>query len=207
MMLIDIDPGPTTWNGSRGQHPTMSENQFSSRAPRAFSGNSNDSSAGDIAFVKLLRDLPIFNGLSIDELDVVSALFRKHLYQSNDVIFERSDPGTEAYVILRGTVRIVLENGKPIGTFEKGSIFGELAFLDGEARGAKAIAQGPTILLILKREDFEGLAESRSKIGKIVYKNIARELTGRLRRMNAAMESTNDSWGTAMFRRSDQTED
>lgn len=177
--------------------------QSNPRAPRAFTGNVSDSQAGDIAFVKLLYDLPIFRGLAIDELEVVGSLFSKHLYKPNDVIFERSDMGTEAYVIVRGTVRIVLKNGKPIGTFEKGNIFGELAFLDGEARGAQAIAQGPTILLILKREDFEGLAESRPNIGRIVYKNIACELTDRLRRMNVAMECTNDSWETAMFRRGD----
>lgn len=178
-------------------------NTEQSKAPKTLGGDLNDSLAGrsEVAFVKLLYDLPIFLGLTVDELEVVASLFRKHLCQPNEVIFQRSDLGTEAYVILRGTVRIVLENGKPIGTFEKGSIFGELAFLDGESRGAKAIAQGPTILLILKREDFEGLAESRPNIGRVVYKNIACELTGRLRRMNVALESTHDSWETAMFRR------
>lgn len=156
----------------------------------------------NLAFVKLLRDLPIFAGLSVDELDLVAGLFRRQLIQPNQIIFDREDMGEEAYVIVRGSVRITLQNGKPIGTFSAGQVFGELAFLDGESRGATAKALEPTILLVINRGEFEDLSDSKPNIGRIVYKNIARELTTRLRRMNAALESTVDTWETAMFRRS-----
>jgi len=152
----------------------------------------------------MFRDLPIFNGLDVDELDMVSGLFRKQLVQPGQVLFDRADPGEEAYVIVRGNIEVrLMEHGRPLGTFEAGHILGELAFLDGEARGATARATAPTILLVLKRDEFEELAEARPNIGRVVYKNIARELTTRLRRMNAALESKVETWETAMFRKAD----
>lgn len=179
--------------------------ETSTRAPRGFTAESADSSPSrtDVAFAKLLRDLPIFAGLDIDELDLVAGLFRKNLVKPDEVIFERDTAGSEAYVILRGSVRITLASGKPIGNFFAGHIFGELAFLDGGARGARAVATSPSILLIIQRSEFETLAETKPNIGRVVYKNIARELTERLRRMNNAMEATQETWETAMFRKFD----
>jgi CRP/FNR family transcriptional regulator, cyclic AMP receptor protein len=183
----------------------MSDEKTHNRSPRAFSTDLNDSSASrlDIAFAKMLRDLPIFTGLNVEELDMVSGLFRKQLIQANQVLFDREDPGDEAYVIVRGSIYVHLQNGKPLGTFQAGHILGELAFLDGEARGATAKATSPTILLVIMRNEFEELTETCPNIGRIVYKNIARELTTRLRRMNSALESSVESWETAMFRRTD----
>lgn len=174
-----------------------------SRAPRGVSSDTDVSSPSriDIAMVKLLRDLPIFAGLDVEELELVAALFRKSLVKPDEIIFERDTAGSEAYVILRGSVRITLASGKPLGNFSAGHIFGELAFLDGGPRGAKAIATSPTILLIVQRSEFETLAETKPNIGRIVYKNIARELTERLRRMNHALEASQETWETAMFRK------
>ena len=184
----------------------MSDHVHSPRAPRDFSGNTDDSSVSrlDVAFAKLLHDLPIFSGLDVNELDMVRGLFRKQLVQPGQVLFGREAPGAEAYVIVRGSIEVRLQEfGKPLGTFEAGHILGELAFLDGEARGATARALTPAILLVLKRDEFEELTECRPNIGRVVYKNIARELTTRLRRMNTALESKVDTWETAMFRRGD----
>ncbi|MBL6763859.1 MAG: cyclic nucleotide-binding domain-containing protein [Verrucomicrobiae bacterium] len=179
--------------------------ESNTRAPRGFKSETADSSPSrtDFAFVKLLRDLPIFAGLDVDELDLVAGLFRKHLFKPDEIIFERESVGSEAYVILRGSVRITLDSGKPIGNFTVGHVFGELAFLDGGPRGAKAVATSPTILLIVQRSEFETLADTRTNIGRMVYKNIARELTERLRRMNHALEVSQDTWETAMFRKFD----
>ena len=183
----------------------MSDKDTQAQAPGASSIDPNESSTSglDIAFAKMLRDLPVFNGLNADELDTVSSLFHRKLIKPDEVLFDREDPGAEAYVIMRGCIRVSLLSGKPLGKFESGQILGELAFLDGMARGATAAATEPSILLVIKRDEFEAMAEKHPNIGRLVYKNIACELTKRLRRMNTALESALGSWETAMFRRSD----
>jgi len=137
------------------------------------------------AVVNLLRDLSLFVGLGDGELRKLGRLFTQKLVKPMEAIFSRDDAGDEAYVIMRGKVDIFLdENQQPIASFENGQVFGELAFLDGSPRGAKAIAAQPTILLILKRSEFYALTQREPNLGLAVMKNIALEVGNRLRLMN-----------------------
>lgn len=148
-----------------------------------------DLSAGT-AIVSMLRDLAIFKGLGDGELRKLGRLFTQKLYKPMEAVFQRDDVGAEAYVIMRGKVDIFLEDShQPIAAFAQGSVFGELSFLDGSPRGAKAVAAQPTILLILKRTDFYELTQREPHLGLAVMKNIALELGNRLRRMNASIEA------------------
>ena len=149
--------------------------------------NFQDQKVG-IAIVNLLRGLPIFDGLGDGELRKIARLFVQRLFRSGERIFSKGDSGKEAYVVMRGAVDILLEEGaKPIATVGNGQIFGELAFLDGAARGAMAVASQPSILLIIQRTAFNDLAQREPHLGMVVMRNIATELSNRLRRTNLAV--------------------
>lgn len=141
-----------------------------------------------IAIIKLLRGLPIFDGLGDGELRKIARLFTQKLFRPGEKIFNKGDSGKEAYVVMRGAVDIRLEEGAPpIACVRNGEIFGELAFLDGAARVAMAVATEPTILLIIQRSAFNDLAQREPHLGMMVMRNVAMELSKRLRRTNAAM--------------------
>ncbi len=136
-----------------------------------------------VAIVNLLSKLPIFDGLGDGELRKIARLFVQRLFRSGERIFNKGDSGKEAYVVMRGAVEILLEEGsKPIATIVNGQIFGELAFLDGAARGALAVAAQPSILLVIQRTAFSDLAQREPHLGMVVMHNIATELSNRLRR-------------------------
>lgn len=152
-------------------------------------GRCLEDQVGGVAIVNLLRDLSIFSGLGDGELRKLGRLFTQKLFKPMEAIFNRDDAGDEAYVIMRGKVDIFLDETKqPIASFEQGKVFGELAFLDGSPRGAKAIAAQPTILLIIKRNDFYELTQREPHLGLAVMKNMALELGNRLRQMNASVQ-------------------
>ena len=149
-----------------------------------------ESQSSGVAIVNLLRDLAIFKGLGDGELHKLGRLFTQKLFKACESIFGRNDTGDEAYVIMRGKVDIFLdEKSQPIASFAQGQVFGELSFLDGSPRGAKAIAAQPSILLIIKRSEFFELTQREPHLGLAVMKNIALELGNRLRRMNSALEA------------------
>ena len=149
--------------------------------------NFQDQKVG-IAIVNLLRRLPVFEGLGDGELRKIARLFVQRLFRGGERIFSKGDSGKEAYVVMRGLVDILLEEGtKPIATVGNGQIFGELAFLDGAARGAIAVASQPSILLIIQRTAFNDLAQREPHLGMVVMRNIATELSNRLRRTNLAV--------------------
>lgn len=152
--------------------------------------NFQDQKVG-VAVVNLLRGLPVFEGLGDGELRKIARLFVQRLFRSGERIFSKGDSGKEAYVVMRGAVDILFDEGtKPIATIGNGQIFGELAFLDGAARGAIAVASQPSILLIIQRSAFYDLAQREPHLGMVVMRNIAMELSNRLRRTNLAVMAT-----------------
>jgi len=148
--------------------------------------NFNDQKIG-LAIINLLRGLPIFEGLGDGELRKIARLFTQKLYRPGERIFSRGDMGNEAYVVMRGQIDIVLEEGgKPIASVGNGQIFGEQAFLDGAARGAHAVAGQASILLVVQRSAFNNLVHHEPHLGMVVMRNISLELSNRLRKANQA---------------------
>jgi len=143
-----------------------------------------------VAIINLLRALPIFNGLGDGELRKISRLFTQKLYKAGERVFAKGDSGSEAYVVMRGQVDIILDDqDKPIATMGNGQILGELAFLDGAQRVAEAVVSHPSILLVVQRTAFNDLVHREPHLGMVVMRNIALELSNRLRRANLAMSS------------------
>jgi CRP-like cAMP-binding protein len=79
------------------------------------------------------------------------------IFKVGKTIFKRGEEGLWMAAIIAGRVRIQIEspdNKKMLlSMFERGEIFGERALLDGLARGADAIAEEETMILIIKKDD------------------------------------------------------
>ncbi len=148
-----------------------------------------DQSIG-VAIINLLRDLELFKGLGDGELRKVARLFTQKLFRPGEKIFGKDDSGHEAYVVMRGQIDILLEeNTAPIASIGQGQVFGELSFLDGGKRGAMALAKQASIVLVMQRPQFFEMTQREPNVGLAVMRNIALELTVRLRRTNAALTS------------------
>src|SRR6185436_3757200 len=116
----------------------------------------------------------------------IARLFTQKLYRPGERIFNRGDVGNEAYVVMRGQVDIILEDGaKPVASFSNGQILGELSFLDPSPRTAHAVANQASILLVIHRTAFNDLVQNEPHLGMVVMRNIAIELTNRFRKSQA----------------------
>jgi hypothetical protein len=160
---------------------------LSSRVGKVVDLNFQDQKIG-VAIINLLRTLPIFAGLGDGELRKIARLFTQKLFRPGERIFNKGDAGSEAYIVMRGQVDICLnEEAKPIATVNSGQIFGELAFLDGAQRTAMAVASQASILLVVQRSAFGELVQREPHLGMVVMKNIAIDLSNKLRRANTAL--------------------
>jgi hypothetical protein len=149
--------------------------------------NFQDQKTG-VAIINLLRGLGIFDGLGDGELHKITRLFSQKLYRPGEKVFNRGDTGTAAYVVMRGQVDIVLEERvKPVASMLTGHIFGEQAFLESTTRIASAVAVQPTILLVIQRTAFHRLIQLEPHLGMTVMRNVAVELSHKLKQANAAI--------------------
>lgn len=134
------------------------------------------------AVLKLLRDLRVFRGLGEGELRRVARLFSQKLFKPGEVVVEEGSKGQELYVVERGEIEITNKDGSVLyGSIKNGGVLGEIAFLNGEPRTARAASKSATIVRIIRREDFDRLIQREMHLGLIFFQNIALDLADKLR--------------------------
>jgi CRP/FNR family cyclic AMP-dependent transcriptional regulator len=132
-------------------------------------------SAGEI-----LAKVPLFSGLPAEERERLGRRLSPRRYTRGTVIFLEGDAGTALCLIVEGRIRIQLTeaDGREVvlNVYGPGEIFGELALLDGEPRSADAIAQDPSRLFWLQREDFAAFLDSHPRAAMTMLASLSRRL-------------------------------
>lgn len=110
----------------------------------------------------------LFESLAPHEVVELLALARNRQVETDEIIFEKGDPGDCLYTIVKGRVGITTTSadGKEIvlNILGAGEVFGEIALLDGKQRTAGAIAMASTTLLRVERADFLSFLERHPKL-------------------------------------------
>ena len=137
----------------------------------------------------MLRKVPLFAGLSDQELEALAGRLGKRTFAKGMIIFHKGVIGQRLYIIDAGKVRIFLlsESGQEItvNVYGPGEVFGELALLDGLPRSAGAVTMERTVTLTLHRQDFLQILEASPRMAK----SIMEVLSTRLRYTTAYAES------------------
>jgi len=138
-----------------------------------------------------LSEIELFKGRKAETLAALEQSMEKRSYKAGDKIFKRGDTGDELFLIRKGAVRIMLplseKQSHHLGTFGRGSFFGEMAFLDGDVRSADAVAFSDTELYLLSRKTFDTVAEEHKKLALHLMEGLASVLASRLRYTNAEL--------------------
>lgn len=106
------------------------------------------------------------------------------------VIVERGDPGSDMFIIKKGTFKVIDErNGEDfiLTVLKKNDIFGEMSFIDDMPRSATVVAMEPGILLRLGKEEFARLQDINQKLGTDLVLILARLVVERLRRTDESL--------------------
>jgi sulfate permease, SulP family len=137
-----------------------------------------------------LDDVGLFDGFSPEDLKAVRSYLTRRSYARDAVLFREGDPGDEVLVVTSGSASasayLHLPDGANIrlATFSCGTVFGELAILDRQARSATVVADEDLICYVLTSANFAALAENQPSIAIQLLAAIGRELSGRLRSAN-----------------------
>jgi SulP family sulfate permease len=140
-----------------------------------------------------LQDIELFKDRKKETLDELERHMESRTFGAGERIFAIGEQGDELFLIRKGVVRIVMpfDNGQVhhLATFARGSFFGEMAFLDGEARSADAIAFTQVHLYAISRKAFDEFAEGHKKMGLNLMEGLASVLASRLRYTNAELRA------------------
>jgi SulP family sulfate permease len=134
-----------------------------------------------------LAEAGVFAKLNSADLAAVEPYLKRASYRQNEVIFREGDPGSEVFIVTKGTASAFLQSSSVnirLGTFAPGTVFGELAILDAGPRSASVIADEDLACLVLTAANFAALTAKHPDVAVCVLAAIGRELSGRLRTAN-----------------------
>ena len=139
-----------------------------------------------------LRRVEIFAGLSDEELLKVADLCKAVRVPAGRTIFNEGDEGGELYIIYEGSVRVMINTRTPDGTVSlstinmlySGQCFGEMTLLNNASRSATVVAVDAATLIVICEADFRNLCEANPRIGYYVIRNLAQDLSYKLRSSN-----------------------
>jgi CRP-like cAMP-binding protein len=100
-------------------------------------------------------------------------------FTSGQVIFREGDPGTEAFLLQEGRVRLIKRVRaveRSLMVLRPGDLFGESAFIAGAPRSSTAIALSDGAALALDHATFQNLLENNRSVASRIVQQLVRRL-------------------------------
>ncbi|RAP31730.1 hypothetical protein DID78_00205 [Candidatus Marinamargulisbacteria bacterium SCGC AG-343-D04] len=145
-----------------------------------------------INIIEILRDIPVFEGLSKLDLLKISKLLHLRQYKKDEFIFREKEPGESMYIIKSGSIEItkcIKKETVTLSSLEKGSFFGEISLVDSDSRSATAKAKEDTQLLGFFRADLMHLIDRNPRLASFILYQLSRVLGKRLRVLDASISN------------------
>jgi CRP/FNR family transcriptional regulator, cyclic AMP receptor protein len=128
----------------------------------------------------LLGNIPLFNGLSEEELKLVGEMAIEKLAPKGTVVITEGELGDSMYVVMSGRVKVFIgdEDGREIilKMLGPGDVFGEMSLIDRQPRSASVSTLEPCTFRILSHSSFEICLERAPRIAVGVMNALAKRL-------------------------------
>jgi CRP/FNR family cyclic AMP-dependent transcriptional regulator len=129
-------------------------------------------------------------------------VWTRRKYAADETVFSEGDHGSQVYLILKGSVRVVgnvdLDDNRTVhpgfSELDAGQVFGELPIFDGEPRSATVVALTDCDLAVLEGEQLMAFLDAHPELGYPIFKELIHLLVGRLRQANRRIFSL-FAWG------------
>jgi CRP-like cAMP-binding protein len=140
----------------------------------------------DLEYIQsIIDDIPQLQYLDKTELNVLVQYINCERINKGTVLFKEGTIGKTLYFIGVGKVEIKKEslsgNQAVLAQYGKGASIGEMSLLDEAPRSATATVVEDAELLMLNKNEFDEILDKYPWIGIKILKNIAKQISMRLR--------------------------
>lgn len=133
----------------------------------------------------LFRDLPL------DDVQRLTAAGRIRTFEDGELLMKEGEQAEELFIVQEGEVEVrqntVAGRSNILNQLGKGSVIGEIAFIDRGKRSASVVAKGTCKALELRYSVIDAFLAERPLSGHALLKNIARVMAGRIRLLDDDM--------------------
>jgi hypothetical protein len=143
------------------------------------------------ATYELLKRLPIFDELSIEEMRDFHAACERRRFAPGEVVIEQGRSGPGLFIVQQGSLEIVFVEGggreRVVTRLGAGTYVGEMSLIDDAPTSARVRAAETVETLHIRRDVFRRYLYTHDLVALRVYKSFVRTLAERLRETNARL--------------------
>ena len=122
-----------------------------------------------------LAGSPLFAQLTPRDLRRVARATHEYDYEDGAAVVRQDSPSDSFFVIMDGTAKVT-RGGRTVRRMGPGDFFGEIGLLDGGARTASVVAEGPLKVLVLPRREFRQLMTKEPTVAYRILSGAAKRL-------------------------------
>jgi HEAT repeat protein len=145
-------------------------------------GGSDISQRDTMERLLLLREIPLFSGLNLDQLEAINRQMSESHYLRGEVVVREGEPAGELYLLLDGQTRAVSGYGTPdevtLNVQDAPNHFGEMAILDDRPRSATVVVTSEARLLSLSGESFQDLMLQMPEVSFEICRSLSSRVRG-----------------------------
>jgi hypothetical protein len=142
--------------------------------------------------LRLLRKVALFDRVDQQHALAIANCLSQRFAAAGEPIITKGDDGDEMYFLINGVVDVIIEPsaGPPVvvATLSDGTYFGEMALLERKPRMAHIVAKTLTELLVLTRDDFDGVVRNIPDVFDAFRRDVFKRIV-EVRRMSMSMSS------------------
>jgi len=128
----------------------------------------------------VLRNVPLFAGLSESELERLSRVCGRRRAERGEFVVRAGESTDSLYILLTGRAKVTNsdEEGREIilAMLGHGESFGEMGLIDGSPRSADVVALEPCELLVLGKEEFQRCMKDNFQVALKLMQVLVRRL-------------------------------
>lgn len=136
--------------------------------------------------IEIMKRVELFHELNDEQLEKVAQISKREIYAKGETLCMQGQPGDKMYVISSGQVEIMVRDGKGRSYsalfLGEGQVVGEMSLIDQGTRSATVIAaDDQTTVYSIPADDFAALCRRETVIGYLMMRNLALDLSFKLR--------------------------
>ncbi len=135
-----------------------------------------------------LKRFAMFAGVPDDGLEIFARAAEAIAVEPGKVIYDEGERGDALYVVVEGNLEVLRgEDHTFLSDLGVGEVFGEMSFVDMQPRSATVRATEPSMLYRWPYKTLHEIRKNDLKAFTLLYMNLAREISRRLRRADARL--------------------
>ncbi len=136
-----------------------------------------------------LRQSQIFKGLKPSQIRRMALTGSLLTVNQGETVIRQGDLGSDVYFIVEGRARVLMTEAdgsgeRTLGEYQRGDLFGEMAFITGEPRSATVVAVNDLELLRIDEQALNRVRQNYPRIALVFFHNLSHLLSERLKRTN-----------------------